>query len=75
MSQLLSEQASILQVEFATLVSSDFAIKAGANNDRRGATFNPSGLATKAMNLRSPLAATVMMSYSDFILEGAPRYL
>jgi hypothetical protein len=75
MVQLLSKQANILQVEFASVVSNNFTIRAGANNDRRGEMFNPSGLSAKAMSLRSPLAATVTMNYSEFAIEGAPRYL
>jgi twitching motility protein PilJ len=75
MQQLLSHQVNILQFEFATLVSSDYTIQVGANNNRTGETFNPSGIAAKAMKLGAPLAVTVAMDYAEFAKEGAPRFL
>jgi hypothetical protein len=71
-----SDQATKLQVEFITLVSStNFSVQANAFNDRRGDIFNPSGIAAKAMEVDAPIAVTIQMDYSDFEKEGAPRFL
>jgi hypothetical protein len=75
MVELLSDQASTLQFEFATLVSSNFTIQVGANNNRRGQIFNPSNVARRAIELEAPIAVSLEMDYSEFAQEGAPRFL
>jgi hypothetical protein len=75
MIQTLSGQVDNLQFEFATLVASNCTVQVGANNDRRGEIFDPSNVATRAMELGSPIAVTLEMDYSDFVREGAPRFL
>jgi hypothetical protein len=71
----LSKQARTLQVEYLTLVSANYSIQAGAYNDRRGSNFNPSGIASKVLELKAPIAVTVQMEFSEFEKEGAARYL
>jgi hypothetical protein len=75
LSQTLVGQVNVLEFEFATLVSRNCTVQIGANNDRRGELFDPSGVASKAMELGATLAVTVKMNYSEFSEEGAPRFL
>jgi len=49
-------------------------IIAGANKDRRGQVFDPSGVVSKALQLNQRVYATVVMSVAEYSLEGAPQW-
>jgi hypothetical protein len=73
--QGLQFERNLRSVEFCTLVSANFTILAGANNDRRGQVFDPSGVVSTASQLNRRVAVVTTMEYDEFLLEGAPRFM
>jgi twitching motility protein PilJ len=74
LSKLVSEMNS-RKVEYATLVGADKRIILGANNNRTGQLFDPSGVVTDVLTKNQRLAVTALMDNSEFQLEGAKRWL
>jgi hypothetical protein len=63
------------QIEYCTLVANDTTIIAGANNDRRGEIFDPSGIVSAVLaNPRRTIVVTTI-SRQEFLKEGSPRWL
>jgi twitching motility protein PilJ len=71
----LKKELRSRKLEFATLVGSDTKILAGANVDRTGQVFDPSGIVTDVLNNNRRIVVTTLMSNADFRLEQAPRWL
>jgi twitching motility protein PilJ len=74
LSKLVSEMNS-RKIEFATLVGTNKKIILGANNNRTGQSFDPSGIVTDVLTNNRRLAVTVTMTNSEFQMEGAKRWL
>jgi hypothetical protein len=73
-SELVSEMNS-RKLEYATLVGSDSRILAGANANRTGQYFDPSGVVSDVLSNARRLVVTTEMTNAEFRMEGAKRWL
>jgi twitching motility protein PilJ len=63
------------KIEFATLVDRNLTIVAGANNNRVNETWDPSGVVSKVLALNTRIIVSTTMEWSEFMKEGAIRWL
>jgi hypothetical protein len=73
--ELLTDQIEHWSIEYSTLVNRNLTIVSSSNNYRWGETFDPSGVASKALDLNARIMVSVVMSYDEFMKEGSPRFL
>ncbi len=70
--QVLANEVSARQIEYATLVGADRQIISSANRDRVGETFDPDGLVGLALKQGRQIKASEIIAWSEFEKEGAP---
>jgi twitching motility protein PilJ len=72
--ELVSEMNN-RKLEYVTLVGSDSRILAGANANRTGEYFDPSGVVSDVLANSRRIVVTTAMTNAEFRLEGAKRWL
>jgi hypothetical protein len=63
------------KIEYATLVGRDSKVIIGANANRTGEVWDPSGIVSKAVELNTRVAVSASISRSEFLKEGPPRWM
>jgi hypothetical protein len=64
------------EIEFATLVDANTSlIIANGNNNRSSQFFNPSNIVDAVVKSNERVVCTIVMSYEEFLKEGAPSFV
>jgi twitching motility protein PilJ len=71
----LVDEMKLRKLEFVTLVGADGKIVAGANANRSGEAFDPSGIVTDVLTNNRRILVSAVMSNSDFRKEQSVRWL
>jgi twitching motility protein PilJ len=70
--QILANEVSARQIEYATLVGKDLKIIANANASRVGEIFNPDNLVTEVLNNAKQIKASRVVTWSELSKEAPP---
>jgi twitching motility protein PilJ len=73
--ETLFEEMKLRKVEYVTVVGTDAKILAGANANRTGEVFDPSGAVTDVLTNNRRIIVTTVISNAEFRKEGALRWL
>ncbi len=70
--QILSNEITTRNIEYATLVGKDLRIIANANTDRAGQKFNPNNLVSEVLATNQQLKTTEIVSWEELSKESPP---
>ncbi len=70
--QILQNEISARNIEYATLVGRDGRIIASANADRRGEVFDPNGLVTEVLQDPRQIKANAVITWEELQQEAPP---
>lgn len=70
--QILKNEVSAREIEYATLVGKDLRIIANANDDRQGEKFDPQGLVGTVFANPRQIKTNAIVSWKELQKEGAP---
>ncbi|NES23335.1 MAG: HAMP domain-containing protein [Symploca sp. SIO3E6] len=70
--QILSNEITTRNIEYATLVGTDLRIIANANQDRTGEKFNPKNLVREVLTTHQQLKTSEIVSWAELAKESPP---
>ncbi|WP_330203237.1 methyl-accepting chemotaxis protein [Cyanobacterium sp. DS4] len=70
--QILQNEITARNIEYATLVGVDKKIIVNANNNRTGEVFDPNGLVSQVLNNPQQIKTTEIVSWEDLRKENPP---
>jgi len=70
--QILSNEITTRNIEYATLVGTDLRIIANANKDRTGKKFNPKNLVSEVLTTHQQLKTSEIVSWAELAQESPP---
>ncbi|WPF88888.1 methyl-accepting chemotaxis protein [Cyanobacterium aponinum AL20118] len=70
--QILQNEITARNIEYATLVGRDQRIIVSANNNRAGEVFDPNGLVSQVINNPQQIKTTEIVSWQDLQAENPP---
>ncbi len=70
--QILENEITARNIEYATLVGNDLRIIANANRDRRGQQFDPNGLVGTVLQNPRQIRTSAMVSWEELLNEAPP---
>jgi hypothetical protein len=69
---ILKNEQKIRNLEYATLVGKDLRIIANANGQRNGQIFNPSELVSQAIQQKTQIQTSELVTWEELLKEKAP---
>ena len=70
--QILSNEITTRNIEYATLVGTDLRIIVNANQDRTGERFNPNNLVSEVLTSNQQLKTSEIVSWAELVQESPP---
>lgn len=70
--QILQNEIKAREIEYATLVGTDFKIIVNANTDRTGETFNPNNLVEEVLKTGEQIKTSEIVSWEELAQESPP---
>jgi twitching motility protein PilJ/methyl-accepting chemotaxis protein PixJ len=71
---ILRNELSFRQIEYATLVGKDLKVIVNANKNRAGEKFNPNNLVSEALKSQKQIKTSEIVSPQELIREAPPLY-